>query len=1031
MLPRLVALLLCSVAIESQTTHGLVAGRVTDANTLRPIAGARILLQNSLNLRIDNIQTNPSGYYSAISLPPGTFRLRAEAAGYQSIEIQELVVRVAGRLELNIRLRAAGDVWEKGQYRNLEAPGAGSIVTFFGPDLDEVRPRRIVTGTGIPGILETSVSTVVQASEIERLPLNGRDVYALLVAQPGVTATTDSTLGLGFSVNGQRPSSSNFLLDGVENNNSLVTGPASVTPPELIEEYRISANNFSAEFGRTAGFLANAITRGGGASWHGLGYFNFQNDVLNANTFQRNANNLARSPFKGLQGGGRAGGPIRANRWYVSAGLDLLRNRGFDNETTVLLPSASLLSLTHPASLAHQLLQQYPAAVVPDTEEPRGSVTVRPPVGLNRGISFARLDGIFGRHRLSSRYSAYILENPSYTWSPYPDFVSGLDHGVHSAMARLDSTIGSRAANEFRFGWSRSNLGWDRAHPEIPFLNEASGTLLPGSPALYSYRNRTSTYEIGDSVTLVRGNHIPKFGGGIFHFRPGGSFSPAQQGMFVFADLLDFTIDDPTLIQAPLDRNRLPAFELFQPDRQWSRNQFYLFGQDVWRITDRLVLNYGLRYESFGAPRTSGDTLLELGPGQSFDERLRNAYFQTVSDQTLWSPDRNDFQGRLGISFSPRAGGNLVLRAGYGIFQDYPFDNLWQTVRNNSLVMPNLLRLGPGGYNYLTPLDQQLAQFEGQPIAIGFPSSTAIDPNLRNGYSQTFFAGGQWRVRRSVFAELNMTGTLGRKLITSDVVNREQAVNSSLPEVTWRSSQGSSRYFGLQALARWTPPYGLLQAAYTWSHAIDNQSDPLAGDYFDLRQTRPGSAGTSTRARFDLAQDSSGDLGNSDFDQRHSLVFYSIWNWKGFSFSQLSALRSGSPYTVLDGYRRANVIGNAAVDEEAPGGRRLLDAAAFETPAPGQPSNIGRNAFRGPGYISFDASIARTFRLTESKGFTIRADAYNLFNHANLDNPQWLLSTEDFGIAQYGRRSRSTGFPALTPLIETPRTLQLMLRFEF
>src|SRR6202035_755804 len=104
-----------------------------------------------------------------------------------------------------------------------------------------------------------------------------------LVLQPNVAADTTTARGIGVSVGGQRPSASNFLLDGLENNNQLITGPLATVAPEAVQEFRISTNNFSAEYGWTTGYIANAVTKAGTNQWHGLGYFNLKNEALNAN----------------------------------------------------------------------------------------------------------------------------------------------------------------------------------------------------------------------------------------------------------------------------------------------------------------------------------------------------------------------------------------------------------------------------------------------------------------------------------------------------------------------------------------------------------------------------------------------------------------------------------------------------------------------------------------------------------------------------------------------------------------------------
>src|SRR5262249_22687992 len=268
------------------TTQGLIAGRLADSQSGAPVANAEIAWSSAASGATGVARSDASGNYCLPMLSPGVYRLRATAAGYQAREVQELELPVAARLELDFRLRSLNDVWEAGQYRSVFLPGSKTIVTFYGPDVDSSRSGTFEATQGRRGALESTVSQVIDPAQVRDLPLAGRDVYTMLVTQPGVTADTGTARGLGLAINGQRPSSSNFMLDGLENNNYLVTGSLTPIAPEAIEEYRVSTNNFSAEYGRTSGYLANAISRSGGNRFHGIGYFYLKNDVLNANGFQ-------------------------------------------------------------------------------------------------------------------------------------------------------------------------------------------------------------------------------------------------------------------------------------------------------------------------------------------------------------------------------------------------------------------------------------------------------------------------------------------------------------------------------------------------------------------------------------------------------------------------------------------------------------------------------------------------------------------------------------------------------------------------
>jgi hypothetical protein len=250
----------------------------------------------------------------------------------------------------------------------------------------------------------------------------------------------------------------------------------------------------------------------------------------------------------------------------------------------------------------------------------------------------------------------------------------------------------------------------------------------------------------------------------------------------------------------------------------------------------------------------------------------------------------------------------------------------------------------------------------------------------------------------------------------------------------------------------------LFYLAYTWSHSIDNQSDPLAGDFFDLNfagiaSTSSGAAGGTFARQFD----SSADRGNSDFDQRHNLEFYSIWSLpapshlrsllSGWKISQMAAFRSGFPFsvyvpstqpvtggTVLN--NRADMSGSGMLPSPilAAGGLQILNPAAFSVPANGELGTSGRNSFTGPGFYNLDASIGRTLSIPamgESARLTIRADFFNVLNHANLGQPDSLLTSPSFGVEHYGRVGVNSGFPALTPFRETARQIQLLVRFSF
>src|SRR4029450_4533677 len=207
-------------------------------------------------------------------------------------------------------------------------------------------------------------------------------------------------------------------------------------------------------------------------------------------------------------------------------------------------------------------------------------------------------------------------------------------------------------------------------------------------------------------------------------------------------------------------------------------------------------------------------------------------------------------------------------------------DNLWQTLRNNNVTVDYFTL--PIGYtaNFLAPVSTALTAYQNFPHTSQFPNLTLFQNSLKNGYAQSWFAGVAHQLTESWTLEMNTLGALGRRLITTDLVNRPGADNNfrgynpALGLVAWRSGQGLSDYNAVTAVARYRGRSAQFQAAYTYGHSIDNQSDPLLGEFFsDLSFARAtGSAAPMNLASFARQFDSRGDRGNSDFDQRQNLV---------------------------------------------------------------------------------------------------------------------------------------------------------------
>jgi hypothetical protein len=1088
-LPALLCGLL-SVCAQAQTTQGIISGRLVNSRTGRPIGGATVSCWNGEGLASGSAQSDTNGYYVLPLLSPGLYRVRAESGSYQAQEVQDVELAVASRLEIEFRMRPLSDVWESGQYNSVFLPGSKTVVTFYGPDVDSSKSGSFEAQKGRRAPLETTVSDVIAPKEIAELPLGGRDVYTMLVTQAGVTSDAATGRGLGLSANGQRPSASNYLLDGVENNNYVITGPLAQLAPEVIQEYRVSTNNYSAEYGRTSGFLANAITRSGSNSFHGTGYLYLKNDALNANDFQNNLSGIARPPEKEAQAGFVVGGPVLRDRLFFLSSLEQFRSRSVQGTFPFVFPGAPLKDFIDPGGASDRLLKKYPSPFS-NPNDFTGVVKLAPPVAVDRTLAIERFDYAppGGKDRIFGRLILSRLTQPDFIWTPYPDFVTPLHHNLWALAFSHTRSIRPNLINEAHASYSNDDLYWNRAHPEVPFLqvsdNNNALVSLPGSPAAYSYSNRNGSFELLDNVLWSHGSHQMTFGGGLLRRSSNGALTIGRDGAYLFVSsatqlpsLLKFAFNQPDYVTAAIDRASLSG-PLREPgfDREFRYWQGSLFAQDTWRLSSRLTVNYGLRYEIFGGPRNTGqtkDALLQLGSGSNLADQIASSpgLKTGTGDQQLFGTDKQDWSARVGASYDLQGNARTLLRGAYGIFYDRPFDNLWENLRSNTLVLPPIIPLPStptGSTDFLAPIGKVLATLDPRAVVSNFPDVTAVDPNLKNGYAHSYFFGVQQRITDNLSLEVNALGSLGRRLIVTDVVNRSFSVpgtsnrlNPNLPDIAYRSALGSSDYNALAAVARYRASRGQLQVSYTWSHSIDNQSDALIGDFFNLNFTAiQSSAGSSGRSSFSRQFDSRADRGNSDFDQRHNLIVFSYWDlptplWRSrlsralfgnWTVAELAAFRSGFPYSVgapstgAIQNNRADIVDPArtvlANPVAVPGGERLLDPAGFAAPGAGLLGNSGRNAFIGPGFYNVDLSVARRFGvrwLGEGGRLNLRADFFNVLNHANLNNPNAVFGNASFGtfgIATFGRQGKQSGFPSVVPLNESARQIQLSVKLEF
>jgi hypothetical protein len=938
----------------------------------------------------------------------------------------------------------------------------------------------------------------------------------MLVTLPGVTADSATGRGLGISVNGQRAFSSNYLLDGVENNDTLLTGPLTVIAPEAVEEYRVSTNNFTSEFGRTGGFVANVVTRGGTNDLHGVLYGYLNDASLNANSYQHKAGlNTSTSVLSGMtvpRQGGRdsrtgfwTGGPVRRDRLFWSGAYEGFRSRAHADPFPYAIPVLAQFQKCNARPEAIRLLQEFrPSISLGGIELPSGCsqlavpVSIQAPIDSDRRLGLFRLDTNTGdrkQYRWMLRGAVSRFDEPYFSYSVYPGLSSALFVNSTSLAAGHTWVASPSATNEIRLAYRNTGQGWNRP-TQAPALSTAIdgstlypyGVSLPSSDLRSSFRYSANAGEVNDVFSINRGRVLASFGGGLLLNRSSSALPLLADGIYMFSSLNTFAADRPNSLQIAVPRAGLPTASLLGFERDFRNQQFYGFAQATIRASTRGGLNLGLRYESYGAPRNTGspDAYLSPGSGATIEERLKNATLQLDQggQRSLYAPDRNNFAGQLGAFYDLSGHGQTVIRAAYGIFYDRPSENLTSPPRSNNFQTGSV----------------SLPAYPGDPHAAAYGATTLaspylvwIDQGLRTPYVQSWFGGVQQQIGRDLYVELSAQGALGRKLISSDIVNRLPAgvstdqgrLNQEIDtEILFRSNAGSSNYSALTALARYRGRRSYFQGAYTWGHSIDNQSDPLTGTFGDLQLAQTNANATNGLATFSRQFDSRLDRGSSDFDQRHNLVVYGVQEiglqptpgWRGiilsdWQVSSIAGFRSGFPIdlTVGSGLSECPGTGAGSAYEifrrrpslvpgkspylaqrmAVPGGFILLDASAFCDPGYSQEGNLGRNSLVGPGFWNADLSLAKSVRFGERTKLQFRADFFNVFNHANLGSPYTLASvgssscavggftivpcgtSQTFGQALLGRQGVQPSFPSLTPLDQLARQIQLQLKLTF
>lgn len=1106
----LLFLALVFVGATAHAQSGSITGQVFDP------AGAIInnakLTATSVSTGISQtVGTSSSGVYTFAALLPATYDVTATAAGFQTVTKRNVILNVAATLPLNFTLSVAATT------ASVEVVNAAA--------------QQVETNSA-------ELSTVIDAQQIQDLPLVLRDPYQLVLLSPGAV-TASNNIG-GFSVNGQRDRNNNFLLDGVDNNDTSVPGiPGGIVSanPDSTQEFRVISNNFDVEVGRNTGAVIDVVTRGGTNHFHGDAYEFGRYNALGARDFFNTKDEGPQDPYVRNDFGASVGGPILKDHtfFFLNGEVQRFRTTLTDVQTT---PTAAFKSGVFtfidpydgsqtPVDLTTLNPNNYSGMLQDPTIS---KILALAPVGIDNGdgvsttYNFASPDALndytltgrldqrlSDKHQLSVRY-VYGHSNES---DPFHDEVLpgyGATSSIasdHNASISLTSALTPNTTNVFKAGFNLNNDGFFCAHDAIDsvlgvdsfgngrdvavpyFFTATSSSGNFGCWDLGDSNGQarlSSTLGLADTFTTVKGSHTFKFGGeyrdvkdstyndfssrdllSLNNFETFGAESYAFQGNPNSPSLLDFEdlVWGATGAVANAFENQFFTAAGTRRANDLDRfvqHEWAIFAQDTWKVNSHLTLVAGMRYAFNGVPYEKNGNFSNFFGNASAPLPASGVFsFTDVGPGTgrqLYSNSWGLYEPRVGFSLDPNGDGRTAIRGGFGIFHDRIFDNLFGNARSNPPFESSFNDYPFDG----TPTTATVTTYPSPGDLTPSPDITngdyfeavTIDPNLKMPTDYSYSLGVQHQLRSGLIVEANYVGNHGThglreidgappqpNLVAADIAAGIQSSALTLTSLYLGGTDGngntfapavnntafyhdllqtgrvSSNYNALQTKVQGTAHRVSLMASYTYAHALDNGSDPLA----------PGAGDSGLpRNSFDLGP----EYGNSDADVKHRGTIAASYNlpvgrggsylnsgllgrvFEGIEISGIEQVQTGLPFdlrgtvdnlhtSVLD---RPELVGNPY-----PSGRGKLVAqgvitgpsvTAFANAPYDQSVSIHRNTFYGPGFVNTDAVFQKTQSITEGVKLVFRAESYNVLNHPNFNSPtsgSLSIASPTFGVS--------------------------------
>ncbi len=1022
-------------------TSSAITGTVRD-QAGAVITGAKLTVRSLETNLTRSTVTDGEGRYTFPELRVGRYEVRAEQDKFKPSARQlNLTIGETFALELTLEVAVTATV---------EVTDAAPLVNTQTSEL----------------------SYLVGENAIRELPLNGRNYTDLALLQPGVTSFplrdggSVVAHGSGISINGQDIRSNVYLLDGTLQND-FTNGPggsaaSTALGTESIREFRVEVNSYSAEFGRNYGGQINAISKSGSNVFHGSLYEFLRNDNMDArNFFDREP--LGKPEFKRNQFGGTIGGPIVKDKTFFFFGYEALRER-LGRTLNSAVPDANARQGILPTGtvtvspVIRPYLDLYPLANGPSLGGGLATHFFRFNQRLDQHFAQGRVDHSFNtNHQIFARYTYDKADQ--FLPTDFPQFPRTFFSKNQFATIEHTWLISSQTVNTLRFGFSRTPIG-QNVESDIPssippfvpgrqYLGsiDIGGVPRFGTQSSGNLRLTQNVYSFAQNLVHTRGRHILKFGS-LFERYQDNMVNPTfSLGIYNFADLSSFLRNAP--------RQFVGLTPDAQLDRSWRFTLFGFYAQDDYKVSRRLTLNLGLRYEFATQPQDRRDIALV-----NFSDR------QITQGPLYKNPTYKNISPRLGFAYDVFGNGKTSLRGGYGwYFNTNNQQNLIVTVTNPPAT-PRVVVVNP--------------TFPNPSFAAVSNAIRPIEWNLKNPSNHTFNLNLQHQLPGDFVVTLGYAGARGTHLLRNTDANTSVPTrladgtyffpnnaprqNTAFGVIELKKSDGDSYYNAMIFEVRKRFSRGFdFQSSYTYGKTIDNTQ---ASTFFS-------DATNATVSALPETPGSNYNRGRADFDIRHNWVMNFNWeipfakNLKGaagkvldgWNLLGISQVRSGLPLTVFVAANRSQSkwapssgpglgpdrpsFAPGYTFESAVTGNpnAYFDPKAFLLQPSGTLGTLGRNTFTGPNLRTFDLALTKNFtwaKLGENTRIQFRAESFNLFNRANFGTPNLqvyagtpeaintppasLAPTQPASIASFGL-IRST--------VTTARQIQLGLRVSF